>query len=74
MEPATLRRAVELTNGRALLEASGGVTLNTVKAVAEAGIDLISVGSLTHSAAALDISLDFEPPVDTTDRRLQRTR
>lgn len=74
MDPSTLRKAVELTKGRALLEASGGVTLNTVKSVAEAGIDLISVGSLTHSAAALDISLDFEPPVDTSDRRLQRTR
>lgn len=59
MDVATLRRAVELVAGRALLEASGGVTLDTVRAIAEAGVDLISVGGLTHSAPALDISLEF---------------
>ncbi len=52
-------RAVELVGGRALLEASGGVTLETVAAVAATGVDLISVGALTHSAKALDIALDF---------------
>ncbi len=74
MDPPMLRRAVELVNGRALLEASGGVTLATAKQVAEAGVDLISVGSLTHSVTALDISLDFVPPDDPSKRRLQRTR
>jgi nicotinate-nucleotide pyrophosphorylase (carboxylating) len=59
MEVAPLRQAVELVAGRALLEASGGVTLETVRAVAETGVDLISVGALTHSAPALDISLEF---------------
>ena len=44
-----------------LLEASGGVTLETVRAIAETGVDRISVGALTHSAPALDIALDFEP-------------
>lgn len=61
MDPATLRRAVEMVGGRALTEASGGVTLESVRAIAESGVDLISVGALTHSAAILDLGLDFEP-------------
>jgi nicotinate-nucleotide pyrophosphorylase (carboxylating) len=52
-----LRRAVELSSGRAELEASGGITLENVRAVAETGVDYISVGALTHSAPALDVSL-----------------
>ncbi len=59
MDVATMRRAVDLTDGRALLEASGGISLETVRAVAETGVDLISVGALTHSAPALDLSLEF---------------
>jgi nicotinate-nucleotide pyrophosphorylase (carboxylating) len=54
-----LREAVQITAGRAILEASGGVNLDTVRAIAETGVDLISVGALTHSAPALDISLDL---------------
>ena len=46
--------------GRAILEASGGVTLNTVRAIAETGVDWISVGALTHSAPAMDLAVDFE--------------
>jgi nicotinate-nucleotide pyrophosphorylase (carboxylating) len=61
MSPGELRRAVELVAGRAELEASGGITLDTVRAVAETGVDYISVGALTHSAAALDVSLMLEP-------------
>ena len=57
MTPDELRAAVELTAGRAELEASGGITLETVRAVAETGVDYISVGALTHSAPALDVSL-----------------
>ncbi len=60
MDLPTLRQAVALTAGRSLLEASGGITLDTLRAVAETGVDLISVGALTHSAPALDLSLDFE--------------
>jgi nicotinate-nucleotide pyrophosphorylase (carboxylating) len=60
MDVETLRRAVELAAGRALLDASGGITLETVRAVAETGVDLISVGALTHSAPALDLSLEFD--------------
>jgi nicotinate-nucleotide pyrophosphorylase (carboxylating) len=55
---ADLREAVRRTGGRCLLEASGGVTLETVRAVAETGVDAVSVGALTHSAAALDVGLD----------------
>jgi nicotinate-nucleotide pyrophosphorylase (carboxylating) len=61
MEPDELRRAVEAAAGRAELEASGGITLETVRAVAETGVDFISVGALTHSAPALDVSLLLEP-------------
>ncbi len=59
-----MRRAVALVAGRALLEASGGITLETVRAVAETGVDLISCGALTHSAPALDISLELYPLTD----------
>jgi nicotinate-nucleotide pyrophosphorylase (carboxylating) len=60
MEIAELRKAVAMTDGRALLEASGGVTLESVAEIAATGVDLISVGALTHSAPALDISLDLD--------------
>jgi nicotinate-nucleotide pyrophosphorylase (carboxylating) len=61
MSLAELSAAVALSSGRAELEASGGITLETVRAVAETGIDFISVGALTHSAPALDVSLLLEP-------------
>lgn len=59
MPPAMLKEAVEQVAGRVITEASGGVTLETVRAIAESGVDLISVGALTHSAPVLDIGLDF---------------
>jgi nicotinate-nucleotide pyrophosphorylase (carboxylating) len=59
MGPDELRRAVALAKGRAVLEASGNVTLQSVRAIAETGVDYISSGALTHSAANLDIGLDF---------------
>ena len=55
-----MRRAVELGRGRVLFEASGGVTLENVRAIAGTGVDMISVGALTHSAPALDMSLELE--------------
>jgi nicotinate-nucleotide pyrophosphorylase (carboxylating) len=61
MDPAQLRRAAQLVNGRAELEASGGVTLDALRDIAATGIDFISVGALTHSAPALDLSLILEP-------------
>lgn len=60
MPLAAMAEAVRRTQGRARLEASGGVNLETVRAIAETGVDAISVGALTHSAKALDISLDLE--------------
>ena len=59
MDPPTMRAAVSLIGGRARTEASGGITLTSVRAVAETGVDLISVGALTHSIRALDISLEL---------------
>ncbi|HVZ76545.1 MAG TPA: carboxylating nicotinate-nucleotide diphosphorylase [Gemmatimonadaceae bacterium] len=55
-----MRACVQLVAGRAILEASGGVNLSTVRAIAETGVDWISVGALTHSAPALDLALDFD--------------
>jgi nicotinate-nucleotide pyrophosphorylase (carboxylating) len=60
MNLATMAEAVRRAGGRALLEASGGITLESARAVAETGVDLISVGALTHSSPALDISLEIE--------------
>lgn len=59
MSPDLMREAVRRTAGRCLLEASGGITRDTVRAVAETGVDWISVGALTHSAPSLDVALDF---------------
>jgi nicotinate-nucleotide pyrophosphorylase (carboxylating) len=59
MTPDQMRECVTIVAGRALTEASGGITLAAARAVAEAGVDLISVGALTHSAPALDVALDF---------------
>ncbi len=62
MSPAEMKRAVSMLPKGVRTEASGGINLNTVRAAAEAGVDIISVGALTHSAPALDISLELEPP------------
>ena len=60
MNLVQLRVAVQQARGRAKTEASGGVTLGTVRQIAGTGVDYISVGALTHSARAVDIALDFE--------------
>ncbi len=70
MTPGQLRQAVALAAGKAKLEASGRVNLESVRAVAESGVDFISVGALTHSAPAVDIALDFE----LEGRAARRTR
>jgi nicotinate-nucleotide pyrophosphorylase (carboxylating) len=61
MSPAELRAAVAQVDGRARLEASGGVTLETLREVAGTGVDFVSVGAITHSAPALDLSLILTP-------------
>lgn len=62
MDLSALRKAVAVTAGRASLEASGGITLESVRAVAETGVDFISIGALTHSAPAADLSLEITKP------------
>ncbi|MCX8156755.1 MAG: carboxylating nicotinate-nucleotide diphosphorylase [Verrucomicrobiae bacterium] len=71
MTPRQLREAVRRVAGRARTEASGGVTLRTVRAIARTGVDFISVGALTHSAPAVDVALDFviKPELDPPTRR-----
>ncbi len=59
MTPSRLWQAVQMVDGRAQTEASGGVTLKTIGAIAKSGVDFISVGAITHSARAVDIGLDF---------------
>ena len=61
MDTDEKRHVVGLISGRAKIEASGGITLDNVKEVAMTGVDIISIGALTHSSKALDISLEFEP-------------
>jgi nicotinate-nucleotide pyrophosphorylase (carboxylating) len=59
MDPAVLREAVAVVRGRVPLEASGGVTLETIRFIAETGVNFISVGRITQSAPAVDIGLDY---------------
>jgi nicotinate-nucleotide pyrophosphorylase (carboxylating) len=54
-----LRAAVAIGKGRVVLEASGGVSLETVRAIAETGVDFVSCGALTHSARAIDLTMEF---------------
>jgi nicotinate-nucleotide pyrophosphorylase (carboxylating) len=60
MPPSVMAECVQLGAGRAVFEASGGVNLSTVRAIAESGVDWISAGALTHSAPSMDLALDFE--------------
>jgi nicotinate-nucleotide pyrophosphorylase (carboxylating) len=70
MTPVQLKDAVKRVAGRCLTEASGGVNLDTVRAIAESGVDMISVGALTHSAPVLDLGLDFKTHTSATKRTL----
>jgi nicotinate-nucleotide pyrophosphorylase (carboxylating) len=60
MSPEHMRRGVEMVAGAMVTEASGGINLETARAIAETGVDLLSVGALTHSAPILDLGLDIE--------------
>ncbi len=60
MDPDTMRKAVEMVGGKAVLEASGGITAANLADVAKSGVDIISMGALTHSVKALDLSLDIQ--------------
>jgi len=61
MNADEIKAAVKLVSGRAILEASGGITLENVRGIAETGVDVISIGAITHSAPSLDISFEIEP-------------
>jgi nicotinate-nucleotide pyrophosphorylase (carboxylating) len=61
MSDETMREAVAVAAGRATLEASGGLTLDRARSVAETGVDYISVGALTHSVTVFDLGMDMEP-------------
>ena len=61
MTAEQMHEAVEICKGKALTEASGGITIDNVREVAETGVDLLSTGSITHSVKALDISLEVRP-------------
>jgi nicotinate-nucleotide pyrophosphorylase (carboxylating) len=67
MDPARLREAASLVAGRAELEASGGITHGALREIAGTGVEFVSLGSLTHSAPALDLSMTIEPS-STRDR------
>ncbi len=60
MDPATMKKAVAMVAGRLVIEASGGITLDTAKAIAESGVDYLSSGAITHSSPNLDVGLDIE--------------
>ena len=60
MDNETMKKAVEIVNGRSKLEASGGITIERLKSIGEIGVDFVSVGALTHSVRSMDISLDIE--------------
>ncbi|MBI2945615.1 MAG: carboxylating nicotinate-nucleotide diphosphorylase [Candidatus Wallbacteria bacterium] len=62
MTPDTMRETVRELRGKALFEASGGVRLDTIGAISSTGVDIVSIGALTHSAVSLDLSLDLAPP------------
>ena len=60
MSPSLMEQAVKIIDGKALIEASGNVTLDNIQEVAASGVDIISVGAITHSIKAMDISMKFE--------------
>jgi nicotinate-nucleotide pyrophosphorylase (carboxylating) len=75
MDLDEMRQAMKLVDGRAMTEASGGVNEDTIVAIAETGVDIISVGDLAHSVSAVDISLDVQdmkPSAKRTIERLER--
>jgi nicotinate-nucleotide pyrophosphorylase (carboxylating) len=74
MLPTKIRQAVKIIKGQALVEVSGGINLRNIQGIAETGIDLISIGALTHSAPAMDISMDILPASSRQNKRTPKTR
>ncbi len=74
MSPAKIQQAVKLIKGKALVEVSGGITMNTIQDMANTGVDIISIGALTHSAPAMDLSLDIIPSAPQRKMKKWQTR
>ena len=77
MDLDEMKEGLKLVNGRAIVEASGGINESTIVPIAETGVDVISIGDLTHSISAVDISLDVQdikPSAQRTIKRLRATR
>jgi nicotinate-nucleotide pyrophosphorylase (carboxylating) len=74
MSPSKIQEAVKTIKGKALVEVSGGVTMNNIRDIAKTGVDIISIGALTHSAPAMDLSLDIIPSGSQRKTTRQQTR
>jgi nicotinate-nucleotide pyrophosphorylase (carboxylating) len=74
MSPSKILEAVETIKGKALIEVSGGVTMNNIRDIAKTGVDIISIGALTHSAPAMDLSMDIIPSGSQRKTTRQQTR
>ena len=74
MSPSKIQQAVKTIKGQALVEVSGGITLHNIQAIAKTGIDIISIGALTHSAPAMDLSMDIIPAIPQRKKENSQTR
>ena len=74
MSPSKIQQAVEIIKGQALLEVSGGITMKNIRDIAQTGVDIISIGALTHSAPAMDLSMDVTPLSSQRKRARRQTR
>ena len=74
MSPAKIQQAVEIIKDQALVEVSGGITLHNIQDIANTGIDIISIGALTHSAPAMDLSMDIIPAIPQRKKEKLQTR
>ena len=74
MSPSKIQQAIKITKGKALIEVSGGITLKNIKDVAQTGVHVISIGALTHSARAMDLSLDMSLPPSKQQRKTKLRR
>ncbi len=74
MLPSKIQQAVKTIKGQALVEVSGGITMNNIRDMAKTGVDIISIGALTHSAPAMDLSMNIIPAIPQRKRKISQTR
>ncbi len=74
MLPSKIQEAVKTVKGQALVEVSGGITMNNICDMAKTGVDIISIGALTHSAPAMDLSMNIIPAIPQRKRKISQTR